>query len=52
MNSNVRFFKLCIFKLLSACGKINLVMMILILLGWKVECIGDDIVWMWFDEEG
>ena len=20
--------------------------------GWKVECVGDDIAWMWFDEQG
>lgn len=20
--------------------------------GWKVECVGDDIAWMKFDEEG
>lgn len=36
----------------SVCGKINLVMMWFVLLGWKVECVGDDIVWMRFDSEG
>lgn len=44
--------KYIIVVFLSVCGKINLVMIILIILGWKVECVGDDIVWMWFDEEG
>ena len=36
----------------SACGKTNLAMMKPTLPGWKVECVGDDIAWMWFDEEG
>lgn len=36
----------------SACGKTNLAMMTPTLPGWKVECVGDDIAWMWFDEEG
>jgi len=36
----------------SACGKTNLAMMVPSLPGWKVECVGDDIAWMRFDEEG
>lgn len=36
----------------SACGKTNLAMMVPNLPGWKVECVGDDIAWMKFDEEG
>ena len=36
----------------SACGKTNLAMMKPTLPGWKVECVGDDIAWMWFDEDG
>jgi len=36
----------------SACGKTNLAMMTPSLPGWKVECVGDDIAWMKFDEEG
>ena len=36
----------------SACGKTNLAMITPTLPGWKVECVGDDIAWMWFDEEG
>ncbi|XP_015267747.1 PREDICTED: phosphoenolpyruvate carboxykinase, cytosolic [GTP] [Gekko japonicus] len=36
----------------SACGKTNLAMMNPTLPGWKVECVGDDIAWMKFDEEG
>ncbi len=36
----------------SACGKTNLAMMNATLKGWKVECVGDDIAWMHFDEEG
>ena len=36
----------------SACGKTNLAMMTPSLPGYKVECVGDDIAWMRFDEEG
>lgn len=36
----------------SACGKTNLSMMDSTLPGWKVECIGDDIAWMKFGEDG
>jgi phosphoenolpyruvate carboxykinase (GTP) len=36
----------------SACGKTNLAMLLPTLPGYKVECVGDDIAWMKFDEEG
>ncbi|XP_049789355.1 phosphoenolpyruvate carboxykinase [GTP]-like isoform X1 [Schistocerca nitens] len=36
----------------SACGKTNLAMMNPTLPGYKVECVGDDIAWMKFDENG
>ncbi|MCH9633601.1 MAG: Phosphoenolpyruvate carboxykinase [GTP] [Chlamydiae bacterium] len=36
----------------SACGKTNLAMMTASLPGWKVECVGDDIAWMRFGEDG
>ncbi|CAF1072055.1 unnamed protein product [Adineta steineri] len=37
----------------SACGKTNLAMLRpQTLPGYKVECIGDDIAWMHFDEDG
>lgn len=36
----------------SACGKTNLAMMEPSMSGFKVECVGDDIAWMKFDEEG
>lgn len=36
----------------SACGKTNLAMMSPTLPGYKVECVGDDIAWMRFDQRG
>lgn len=36
----------------SACGKTNLAMMNPSLPGWKMECVGDDIAWMKFDNQG
>jgi len=36
----------------SACGKTNLAMLEPTLPGWKVECVGDDIAWMFWNEEG
>ncbi|XP_065171307.1 phosphoenolpyruvate carboxykinase [GTP]-like isoform X1 [Atheta coriaria] len=36
----------------SACGKTNLAMMNPSLPGYKIECVGDDIAWMRFDENG
>lgn len=36
----------------SACGKTNLAMMTSQLPGYKIECVGDDIAWMRFDENG
>ena len=36
----------------SACGKTNLAMMTPSLPGYKVECVGDDIAWMRFDDQG
>lgn len=36
----------------SACGKTNLAMMQPTLPGYKIECVGDDIAWMKFDNEG
>ncbi|XP_055853807.1 phosphoenolpyruvate carboxykinase [GTP]-like [Episyrphus balteatus] len=36
----------------SACGKTNLAMMTPSLPGYKIECVGDDIAWMRFDESG
>lgn len=36
----------------SSCGKTNLAMMNATLPGWKVECVGDDIAWMRFREDG
>ncbi len=36
----------------SACGKTNLAMMQPALKGWKVECVGDDIAWMYWGDDG
>lgn len=36
----------------SACGKTNLAMLTPTLPGYKTECVGDDIAWMKFDENG
>lgn len=36
----------------SACGKTNLAMMTPTIPGWKVECVGDDIAWMHFGDDG
>ncbi|XP_013404045.1 phosphoenolpyruvate carboxykinase, cytosolic [GTP]-like [Lingula anatina] len=36
----------------SACGKTNLAMMNPTLPGYKIECVGDDIAWMRFDDRG
>jgi phosphoenolpyruvate carboxykinase (GTP) len=36
----------------SACGKTNLAMLNPTIPGYKVECVGDDIAWMRFDENG
>ena len=36
----------------SACGKTNLAMMTPAVDGWRVECVGDDICWMKFGDDG
>lgn len=36
----------------SACGKTNLAMITPTLPGYRAECVGDDIAWLYFDENG
>jgi phosphoenolpyruvate carboxykinase (GTP) len=36
----------------SASGKTNLAMVVSALPGWRVWTVGDDIAWMWVDEQG
>lgn len=36
----------------SACGKTNMAMLTPSIPGFKVQCVGDDIAWMRFDEKG
>ena len=36
----------------SQCGKTNLAMLTSPIPGYKIECVGDDIAWMRFDENG
>jgi phosphoenolpyruvate carboxykinase (GTP) len=36
----------------SACGKTNLAMLTPTIPGWQVECVGDDICWMKFGDDG
>ncbi|OQA41050.1 MAG: Phosphoenolpyruvate carboxykinase (GTP) [Chloroflexi bacterium ADurb.Bin325] len=36
----------------SACGKTNLAMIQPTIPGWRAECLGDDIAWMWIGADG